>query len=225
MLNMEHIKNHREAKSASIDLSTWFIKKQKKISRLCCGGVFGNCVWELFVGCVSRFFYFRTQEFQVHEFSMEFWYRVFMLCGEKKTKPQIVNNKKEEKKLFVDSQFSVFSFASWTNFMWIVVERKEKSFSKEFLKKGIKTKSSWAIRARKCDHKQNWARGEDTKNNYCTSLDLIFNLKFNFMAFSFSVCFFSSVPSPPSLDSISFCLVARSLCLFISSLDFFSAIK
>ena len=41
---------------------------------------------------------------------MEFWYRVFMLCGgEKKTKPQIVNNEKEEKKVFVDSQFSVAS--------------------------------------------------------------------------------------------------------------------
>lgn len=33
---------------------------------------------------------------------------VFMLCGgEKKTKPQIVNNEKEEKNFFVDSQFSV----------------------------------------------------------------------------------------------------------------------
>jgi hypothetical protein len=152
------------------------------------------------------------------------WYRFFYVMWWKKTKPQIVNNEKEEKYFFVDSQLSVFSSFQRTNFMRIDAE---KNFWKNFSKTNRRernTKLSYPLL--KCDHKQNWAREGDTKNNYCTSLDLIFNLKFNFMAFWFSTFFFSTfVPSPPSLNFISSCFVARSLCLFISSLDFFSEIK
>lgn len=64
--------------------------------------------------------------------------------------------------------------------------RIEKKVAQEFDEKNLQVELSEAGNVASCDHKQKLLGSEeDTKNNYCTSLDLIFNLKFNFMAFRF----------------------------------------